>query len=118
MLKNFLLLCLFALLVACAQIQTQERLKEYQTTLDPLVGQATQEDIVRQFGPPQERKTYGALEIWTYHQSFGMRGGAYVSPYNQYGTYASTRAHEVYDRVTLTFNSAGRLDSWRAYVQR
>ncbi len=86
--------------------------------LDPMVGTASQEDVVRQFGAPVDRQRVGSLDIWTFHQSFGTRGGAYVTPYNSAGAYATGQAHEVYDRLTLTFGPRGILESWRAYVQR
>jgi len=117
LLTTSLMLCLL-LMAGCAQMAVDRRLKEYQALFDPMIGKATQTDIVRQFGAPLARQTIGALEMWTYHQLFGTRGGAYVSPYNQYGTYAAGQAHEVYDRLTLTFDGAGVLESWRAYVQR
>ena len=107
-----------AFLSSCVQIAVDKRLQEYKAIFEPMLGSATKEDIVRRFGAPQDRQFVGSIEVWTYHRSFGTRGGAYVPPYNQYGTYASTQSHEVYDRITLTFNAAGMLDSWNAYVQR
>ena len=115
---HVLLVICVLLLAGCAQMAVNNRLKEYQALLDPMIGTATTTDIVRQFGAPRDRQTVGSLEVWTYHQPFGTRGAAYVSPYNQYGTYAATHTHEVYDRLSLTFNATGVLDSWHAYVQR
>jgi len=117
-LRAFFATLMLVLVAACAQMAVKNRIKEYKALLNPMVGTATQPDIVRQFGAPQDRQTITSIEVWTYYQSFGTRGGAYVSPYNQYGAYATTQAHEVYDRLTFTFNAAGVLESWRVYVQR
>ena len=92
-----------------------QRLAEYKETLDPLVGSATREDMVLRFGMPDKKEQLGKIEVWHYQQSFGTRGGAYV-PYGS--NYAISRAHEVYDSVTLMFNEEGTLINWRAYVQR
>jgi hypothetical protein len=104
--------------LGCAQRAANQRVAEYEEMMAPLVNNATREEIVQRFGAPQQRETIGSLEVWTYHMSYGVRGGAYVSPYNQYGTYATARSHEVYDHLTMTFSSSGRLTSWRVYVQR
>jgi len=106
------------LLASCAQIAADNRVKEYEALLNPMVGTATREDIARQFGAPYDRQSVGSIEIWTYRQSFGARGHAYVSPYNQYGTYGTAHSREVYDNLSFTFNSLGILESWRVYVQR
>lgn len=102
----------------CAQAMINDRLKEYESTLKPLLGTATKEDIVRRYGAPQDRQTAGSLEVWTYHLSYGVRGGAYVATPSQYGGFATTNSYEIYDRLTLMFNSTGYLDSYKVWVQR
>jgi hypothetical protein len=102
----------------CLQQQVNDRIKEYQALLDPKIGVATREDMIRQFGAPQDRQTVGSLEVWTYHMSFGSRGGAYISNPSQFGGFASTASREIYDRLTLTFEAHGYLKDWRVWVQR
>ena len=126
----FLLAIVIVLSSACAQITAQAALTRYQFDLNPITGTATQEDIVRQYGPPKEKKKVGALEVWTYQFSYGSRGIMVVSPYAPYDYYAmaygpsygtahgTTESREQYDLLTVRFRKDGVLDSWRVYVQR
>jgi hypothetical protein len=103
---------------SCKQMAANNRIETYTEMLAPMVGVATMDDIVLQFGAPVDQQELGTLEVWTYHQSFGTRGGAFISPYNQGGQFASGQSYEVYDRLTFTFEASGVLHSYRVYVQR
>ena len=114
---------LLTIFVGCAQIQVNNRLQEYKVMLDPMIGVATMDDIATRFGVPVRTVKLGSSEVWEYHKSFGVRGtaNAYTpTSYNQYGvsTFAQGRSHEVYDKVTVTFDNSGILKNWNAYVQR
>ena len=111
---------IFSLILSgCRQMQINSRLEEYKNIYDPLVGVATKEQIIQSIGLPTRKQIVGNVEVWEYHQSFGARGSAYAhSPYNSSSAYASGSSYEVYDKVTLTFNSDGVLQNWTAYVQR
>jgi hypothetical protein len=114
----------------CAQMSAQTALTRYQLALDPITGTATQEDIVRRYGDPQEKRKVGVLEVWTYQISHGYRGVTSISPFAPYDGYGTaygpewgtargtTDSREQYDLLTLRFRKDGALDSWRVYVQR
>ena len=131
LLRNVFVLAFVALLSsACAQITASNQLTRYQLDLNPITGTATQDDIVRQYGAPKEKRKVGALEVWTYHFSYGHRGATVISPYVPYDQYGfawgrnygvargATQSREEYDLLTLRFRGDGVLDSWRVYVQR
>lgn len=109
-LQKILILTFVIVFLGCA---AKSAIKKYEQSLNPLVGTATKEDMARQFGIPHRKEQIGDSDFWHYHFSYGMKGGAY-SP----GYYAVARTHEVYDDLTLEFDSSGRLRSWRIYVQR
>jgi hypothetical protein len=127
-------LCLLPIVVlvasACAQVSAQATLTKYQLDLNPITGTATQEDILRRYGAPKEKRTVGALEVWTYHIFHGHSSVIVVSPFvprdsygtaygPEYGTVrGTTQSREQYDLLTLRFRKDGALDSWRVYVQR
>ena len=107
------------ILSGCAQMQAHSRLQEYKEAYGPLIGVATKEQIVQSIGLPTRKQIVGNVEVWEYHHSFGARGGAYAySPYNSGSAFATGSSHEVYDRVTLTFDSNGILQNANFYVQR
>lgn len=107
------------ILSGCAQMQANSRLEEYKKVYDPLIGVATKESIIQSIGLPTRKQIVGNVEVWEYYQSFGTRGRAYAySPYNSGSAFATGRSHEVYDRVTLTFDSNGILQNANFYVQR
>ena len=107
------------ILSGCAQMQANSRLQEYKEIFNPLIGVATKEQIVQRMGLPTRKQSVGNVEVWEYHQSFGTRGRAYAySPYNSGSAFATGSSHEVYDRVTLTFDSNGILQNANFYVQR
>lgn len=49
--------------------------------------------------------------VW--HFSYGTRSVAGGSQY-----FVNARAHEMYDKLTMTFNKDGVLQTWRAWCQR
>lgn len=122
MLKNLAMIGALTLLcTGCAQIQANARLKEFKEALDPMVGVATRERMAARYGIPDRQQQFGALEIWEYHKSFGVRGDS--SGYGTVGpsgvsTFGQSSAREVYDSITLTFNAKGILQDWKVYVQR
>ena len=115
---------------ACAQMSAQTALARYQLALNPLTGTAAQEDIVKRYGPPQEKRRVGTQEVWTYQFSHGYRSVMWMSPFVPYdwngtaygpewGTARGTTfSREQYDLLTLNFRKDGVLDSWRLYAQR
>lgn len=106
-------------LTGCALRAQQQRSDELRNLLVPLVDKgATHEEIIQKLGAPQKRETFGSLEVWTYHMSYGQRGNFYVSPNDQYGTYGNARSYELFDLITLTFDANGRFKSFRTEVKR
>jgi len=114
-------LALFCLIIfpSCAHQQATSRVNEYKEMLDPLIGVASKDDILVQFGIPQRKSNTENLEVWEYLQSFGTRASAqgFSNPYG-YNATAYSRSHEVYDKVTLYFDDSDLLHTWKAYVQR
>ncbi len=113
----FLMLLISIPFSGCAQIQANNRAQEYKDLIEPGIGSATKEQVVQLWGLPTRKLNVGDLEVWEYHLSFGTRGGAYTS-YNRYSAASFGRSHEVYDQVTLTFNSSDILIAYKVYVQR
>lgn len=106
---------LLALLIfsGCAQIAVNNRLDELKETLNPLIGKATQEDMVRMFGLPGRKEKIGNTEYWYIKISYGVAGSA--TPL--FGSVYSN-AREKYDEIVLGFNDKEILNSARFYVQR
>jgi len=114
---------LLAICTGCAQTITNQGAQEYEAMIDSMLDVATKDEIARRFGIPSRTAQLGSVEIWEYHKSFGFRcAGSASMPtqYNPYGvsTFAQGRSHEVYDKLTFSFDSSGTLIEWRAYVQR
>ena len=117
---------------ACAQMSASAALTRYQLALNPLTGTATQEEIVKRYGPPLDKRRLGiqGVEVWTYQFSHGYRSVMWMSPfvpYDGYGTAygpewgtarGTTFSREQYDLLTLNFRTDGVLASWRLYAQR
>lgn len=98
----------------CAQIAVNNRLSELKETLEPLIGKAKQEDIVRMFGIPERKEKIGNSEFWYIHISYGQR----ASVYSPSSYFAGGKSWESYDDITLEFDRYGTLMSCRFFVQR
>ena len=124
--RTFLMLVLSAVVapVGCLrQRQIQYRLDQQKQLLDPMVGVATREDILGQFGIPNKKAHLGNTEVWEYHRSLGTQvsGDIFETAPNLYGTssFAGERPYETFDQVTFTFSkNDGILKNWHSYVQR
>jgi len=115
---------------SCAQMSASAALTKYQLALNPLTGTATQEDILKRYGPPQEKRRLGTQEVWSYQFSHGYRSVTWISPFAPYDGYGTaygpewgtargtTFSREQYDLLTLNFRTDGVLASWRLYAQR
>ena len=101
----------------CAAMEAQKRLKEYEGIFEPMVGKATQADIVRQFGEPLRKDRLGASELWYYHIPYRDPKGAQGNKSYE-GRYAVGSESEVFDDLTVEFDHKGYLKSWRGYIQR
>jgi len=111
-------MAIFVLLFAgCASLEAQKRLKEYEGYFEPLVGKAQQADISRRFGAPIRKDRIGNSEFWYYHIPYRDPKGAQGSRGIE-GGYAVGSESEVYDDLTIEYDSKGYLKSWRGYIQR
>jgi outer membrane protein assembly factor BamE (lipoprotein component of BamABCDE complex) len=108
---------LCVLLAGCASLEAQKRLKEYEGYFEPLVGKAQATDITRKFGAPIRKDRIGTSEFWYYHLPYRDPKGAQGSKGLE-GGYAVGSESEVYDDLTIEYDSKGYLKSWRGYIQR
>ena len=108
---------LCTLLMGCAAMEAQKRLKEYENYFEPLVGKARQADIARKLGAPIRRDRIGVTELWYYHIPYKDPKGAQGSKGFE-GGYAVGSESEVFDDLTVEFDAQGYLKSWRGYIQR
>jgi len=97
----------------CAQIAVNNALKQYKEQLDPSIGRMTKDDYIKAWGPPQSRAAVSDGEVCVWHFSYGTRAYAGGSQYA-----VNARAHEVYDKLTMTFDKSGVLRQWHAWCQR
>lgn len=111
---KIIVVLLLTMLAGCAQIRVQKQLEEYEEQFNPLIGVATKENILLDYGIPTRKESLNDIEVWEYRKTRGVQGGAYFN--NQTGT-AFGGGHEVYDKITFTFKSEV-LHRWKAYVQR
>lgn len=107
-------LLILTLFISCAQIAVNNRLSELKETLEPLLGIAKQEDMVRMFGIPERKEKIGNSEFWYIHISYGQR----ASVYSPSSYYVGGKSWESYDDITLEFDRNGTLISYRFFVQR
>ena len=103
------------LVIGCARMEVSQSVDEMTAKMDPLVGQS-REEVVLALGAPLEIMTVGELEVFKYHQSFGIRGQAMMAP-NPYLTSGSGRSWEAYDSINVYFKD-GTMVNWDGYVQR
>jgi hypothetical protein len=99
----------------CQQMQVTQRHKELSTMMELLLGKS-KEEVVLALGAPREVATVAGIEIYKYHQSYGSRTQAAVTP-NPYLTTGSARSWEAYDTVNAYFKD-GVMVKWDGYVQR
>ena len=99
--------------VGCAQMAVNKAIKQYKEQLDPSIGKMTKDDYIKAWGPPQSTTAVSDGEVCVWHFSYGTRA---VAGGNQY--FVNARAHEMYDKLTMTFNKSGILQTWRAWCQR
>ena len=103
--------------MGCASLEAQKRLTEYEGYFEPRVGKAQQNDITQRFGAPIRKDRIGKSEFWYYHIPYRDPKGAQGSKGLE-GGYAVGSESEVYDDLTVEFDSKGTLKSWRGYIQR
>ena len=107
--------CLIGMIACggCAQMAANKALEQYKEQLDPSIGRVTKDDYIKAWGPPQSTTAVSDGEVCVWHFSYGTRAVAGGSQY-----VVSARAHEVYDKLTMTFDKDGVLQTWRARCQR
>lgn len=107
--------CLIGMIACggCAQMAVNKALKQYKEQLDPSIGRMTKDDYIKAWGPPQSTTAVSDGEVCVWHFSLGTRA---VAGGNQY--IVNARAHEMYDKLTMTFNKSGVFQTWRAWCQR
>lgn len=88
-------------------------IKQYKEQLDPSIGKMTKDDYIKAWGPPLSTTPVSDGEVCVWHFSYGTRAVAGGSQY-----IVNVSAHEMYDKLTLTFDNDGVLDTWRARCQR
>lgn len=115
--------CMFEIVACngCAQFAVNRALKQYKEQLDPSIGRTTKDDYVKAWGPPISTTPVSGGEVCVWRLSYGSR---MISTGSQHLLYSSAyhfqqqSSHEMYDQLTLTFNSSGVLQTWRVLCQR
>lgn len=97
----------------CAQIAVNRALKQYKEQLGPEIGKATKDDYIKAWGPPRSTTSISDGKVCVWYFSYGTRAYASGSRYA-----VSARAHEMYDRLTMTFDKNGVLQQYRVWCQR
>jgi outer membrane protein assembly factor BamE (lipoprotein component of BamABCDE complex) len=110
-------MAILVLLSGCAAMEAQKRLKEYEGIFEPMVGKARPSDVVMRFGEPVRKDRIGSTELWYYHIPYKDPKGAQGSKGLE-GGYAVGSESELFDDLTVEFDSKGYLKSWRGYIQR
>ena len=107
--------CLIGMIACggCAKMAANKAIKQYKERLDPSIGRVTKDDYIKEWGPPQSTTEVSDGEVCVWHFSYGTRAVATGSQY-----VVNARAHEMYDKLTMTFNKGGVLQTWRARCQR
>ena len=105
---------LVLLLLGCASIAIQDRLKQIEKTMNPLVGR-TKKDAVLTLGAPTDIKKIEDIEVYIWYFSYGTRATAVGNPYypSAYG-----KAWEQYDLIRAYFDEKDKMIKWDSYVQR
>lgn len=115
--------CLIGIIACggCAQMAVKKVLKQYKEQLDPAIGRMAKDDYIKAWGPPQSTTAVSDGEVCVWRISYGFRT---LGTGSQHLLYSSTyqfqqqSSHEMYDKLTMTFNKNGVLQTWRAWCQR
>lgn len=99
----------------CAKYRAQQRVREIEEELNPLMGK-TKEEVVLALGVPTDISYIENLEIFQYYKSYGMRGAAIVSPGTSVGT-VGTKTWEQYDCINVYFRD-NIMIKWDCMVNR
>lgn len=115
--------CLIGVIASggCAQMAVKKALKQYKEQLDPSIGKMTKDDYIKAWGPPESTTAVSDGEVCVWRFSYGTRAFASGTQHWAYSTgtqWSHARAHEMYDKLTMTFNRNGVLQTWRAWCQR
>ena len=111
----FIIVLLFLIFVGCAHMQIQQRKRELEAALNPLLGKS-KEMVVLSIGLPVHIDTIGQLEAYQYYRRYGTRSNVWISP-NEYFIYGGAQSWEAYDKVNVYFKD-GIMIKWDAYIQR
>ncbi len=126
--KYYLPVLVLLVVTFSCNLQTERRLNRYEQQLNPMVGVATKEDVVRQFGIPFQKDQVGQSEFWAYHFSYGTQtktytpnqqvrgtgpGAAISRGLNQLKPRAISNSRESFDDLLLEFDESGILKSWK-----
>jgi hypothetical protein len=97
----------------CARIAVNKALKQYEERLGPHIGKSNKDHFIKFWGPPQSTTTVSGGEVCVWRFSYGTRAVASGSQY-----VVNATAHEMYDKLTMNFNSDGVLQTYRVWCQR
>ena len=100
-------------LAGCAQLAVNSALKLYRQQLDPAIGRMMKDDYIKAWGPPESVTAVCDGEVCVWRFSYGTRAFAGGNPY-----FVNASAHEMYDKLTLTFGTNRVLQTWRVWCQR
>ena len=107
--------------VEIARHSLNKAIKHYRELLDPAIGRLTKDDYIKAWGPPQSTTAVSDGEVCVWLLSYGSRSigqGSQPSLYSSTYHFHQQSSHEMYDKLTLSFNTGGFLQTWRAYCQR
>jgi outer membrane protein assembly factor BamE (lipoprotein component of BamABCDE complex) len=98
-------LMLLAISISSCSLSKQEREDGYAAKLEPMVGNATRDDVVQTFGLPLQREMVGENEY--YFWRFKARKHLDDPYVPQKGTYFN------HEELTIVFDGKGIMKSWK-----
>lgn len=99
------------------------RVALYDKLLGPLITD-TKDEVLFYLGAPDSSQKLGTQEIWIYHHTFGVEETSTSTInfnrgfFNNIISESNSASHEIYDKITLYFNSSGRMTNYETFVQR
>lgn len=91
--------------------------------MELMIGSGTKDDVIAAFGLPDEKKTEGDYEQWTYYG--GMRSATRTSPSYSVASASARPTYDIYGDVikadanvnTRTYSGSSRSQSYNEYVK-
>ena len=97
----------------CSSLLQSSHQSRYENTLQPLLNHATEKEMLNHYGPPERKVPYDEGESWLYFIPIGE------SEYTALDDYVAGGKHpELYDCLTLYFDSLGTFVDWRVIVSQ